>query len=222
MVNNSAFGPLLLALAFASGSASATIYRYVDDSGTLKYTDQRPVGKRYLAFELREQQPAPAARADTRGTARSRSPVPPTAKFLVFKDTTRALYAEHIRAAARANKLEPALVHAVISAESAYNPYAVSRAGAVGLMQLMPQTAERYSVANRLDPVDNIQGGTRYLSDLLKMFNNDLALAIAAYNAGEQNVMKYGNRIPPFKETRAYVPKVLAFYRQYRAAPQQI
>jgi len=122
-----------------------------------------------------------------------------------------------IEAAAQASQLEPALIHAVIAAESGYNPSALSPKGAVGLMQLMPQTAKRYSVTNPLDPLQNIQGGARYLRDLLRMFNNDLKLALAAYNAGENAVMKYGNRIPPFPETLAYVPRVLSYYRMYRA-----
>jgi soluble lytic murein transglycosylase-like protein len=91
----------------------------------------------------------------------------------------------------------------------------VSRAGAVGLMQLMPETAKRYKVTDRHDPEQNIRGGAQYLRDLLRMFNNDLHLTIAAYNAGEKAVMKYGNRIPPFRETLAYVPKVMKFYKQY-------
>lgn len=113
--------------------------------------------------------------------------------------------------------LESALLHAVISVESHYRPNAVSRAGAVGLMQLMPLTARHYGVADPLDPVQNLHGGARYLSYLLKQFDNDVSLALAAYNAGEAAVAKYGNRIPPYRETENYVPKVLGFYRKYRA-----
>jgi soluble lytic murein transglycosylase-like protein len=107
----------------------------------------------------------------------------------------------------------------VITVESGYNPSAVSRAGAVGLMQLMPETAKRYNVTNRHDPEQNIHAGAQYLSDLLRMFDNNLQLAIAAYNAGEQAVMKYGNRIPPYRETLAYVPKVMSFYKRYSVVP---
>jgi soluble lytic murein transglycosylase-like protein len=130
----------------------------------------------------------------------------------------RSRYARQIQAAAHAAQVDPALIHAVISAESGYNPSARSNAGAVGLMQLMPETAARYSVTNRLDPQQNIQGGTRYLGDLLLLFNNDLRLALAAYNAGENAVVKYGNRIPPYQETAAYVPRVMTYYRKYRTS----
>jgi hypothetical protein len=129
---------------------------------------------------------------------------------------SNALYANHIQAAATANNIDAALIRAVISAESGYNPHAVSRAGAVGLMQLMPETASRYNVTNLRDPEQNIHGGARYLRDLLQMFNNDVRLAVAAYNAGEQAVMKYGNQIPPYRETIEYVPRVLKFYAHYR------
>src|SRR6185295_10750786 len=107
----------------------------------------------------------------------------------------------------------PKLVHAVIRAESGYNTNAVSSKGAIGLMQLIPATAQRYGVQDSYDPTQNIQGGTRYLRDLMKMFNGNLELAIAGYNAGENAVIRAGNRVPPYPETLAYVPKVLGFYR---------
>jgi soluble lytic murein transglycosylase-like protein len=132
---------------------------------------------------------------------------------------SRLRYASQIQAAAIANNVESALIRAVITVESGYNPSAVSRAGAVGLMQLMPETAKRYNVTNRHDPEQNIHAGAQYLSDLLRMFDNNLQLAIAAYNAGEQAVMKYGNRIPPYRETLAYVPKVMSFYKRYSVVP---
>ena len=128
----------------------------------------------------------------------------------------RARVAPHIAMAALASKVDPALIEAVITAESAYDPSAISRTGAVGLMQLMPDTARRFGVTDRWDPAQNILGGSRYLSVLLNKFNNNLKLALAAYNAGEGNVVKHRNRIPPFEETRKYVPKVLAYYKRYR------
>lgn len=113
--------------------------------------------------------------------------------------------------------LESALLHAVISVESHYKPDAVSRSGAAGLMQLMPIITRQYGVADPFDPLQNLHGGARYLRYLLDVYNNDLSLALAAYNAGETAVAKYGNRIPPYRETVNYVPKVLGFYRKYQA-----
>lgn len=123
-----------------------------------------------------------------------------------------------IRSVAKIYKLPHALLHAVITAESSYDPNAISRAGAVGLMQLMPETAKQYGVSNRRDPRQNIYGGSRYLRYLLKLFNNNLVLALAAYNAGEGTVKKYGNKIPPYKETQNYVNKVIKYYKKYRSS----
>lgn len=109
---------------------------------------------------------------------------------------------------AKQQHVELALVLAVMEAESAFNATALSSAGAIGPMQLMPATARRYGV-DPWNPSENIVGGVRYLRDLLSMFDGDLRLALAAYNAGEGSVMRAGNRIPPFAETQAYVPKVL-------------
>jgi len=192
---------LFLAAVLPSAAAQATVYRYVDSAGVVKFTEQRPVGRRYMTVALRD---APARAS----LGRSSDPIG-------FPPETRSRYAAHVQSAASATALDPALIHAVISAESGYNPSARSPAGAVGLMQLMPQTAARYRVKDRLDPAQNIHAGTHYLRDLLKMFDNDLSLALAAYNAGEQAVMKYGNRIPPYRETVAYVPRVLAYYWRY-------
>ena len=137
---------------------------------------------------------------------------------MAYRDSAknRKRYAPAIDSVAKQNRLPRALVHAVITAESAYDPNAVSHAGAVGLMQLMPGTAERYGVRNRKDPLANVAGGTRYLRDLLKMFDNNLVLALAAYNAGENAVIKYGNKIPPYEETQTYVQRVLKFYNNYK------
>jgi soluble lytic murein transglycosylase-like protein len=134
-----------------------------------------------------------------------------------FAVDSRLPYASHIQAAAAANNVDAALIRAVITAESRDNPSVVSSAGAVGLMQLMPAIAKRYNVKNSRDPQQNIHGGTRYLGDLMRMFNNNVHLVLAAYNAGEQAVIKYGKRIPPYRETVAYVAKVLKFYNQYSA-----
>jgi soluble lytic murein transglycosylase-like protein len=104
----------------------------------------------------------------------------------------------------------------VISAESGYNPFARSRKGATGLMQLMPETARRYGARNLLDPAQNIHAGARYLRDLMDLFDDDLHLVLAAYNAGENAVLRAGMQIPPYSETMTYVPRVITYYRQYR------
>lgn len=128
----------------------------------------------------------------------------------------------HLEAAARSYSLDPALVIAVAAAESAFNDKAVSSKGALGLMQVMPATAERYGVAPRssaagehavMEPKVNAQVGSRYLADLLRMFDGDHELALAAYNAGEGAVIRYGRQIPPYPETQQYVAKVMRIYR---------
>ena len=123
-------------------------------------------------------------------------------------------YRELVAEAARRSQVDPRLLHAVIAVESGYNPQAISAKGAIGLMQLMPNTARRYGVGNLRDPSQNLLGGASYLRDLLKLFNNDVRLALAAYNAGETAVLSHGSRIPPYRETSAYVPKVMAVYRK--------
>ncbi len=125
-----------------------------------------------------------------------------------------AAYDALIRRAAALYRVDAALVKAIIHAESAYNPQAVSRKGASGLMQLMPDTARRYEVGNLFDPTQNVYGGVRYLKDLLTLFENDLRLTVAAYNAGENAVARYRD-IPPYAETKSYVTKVLALHRSY-------
>ncbi|HWP01325.1 MAG TPA: transglycosylase SLT domain-containing protein [Methylococcus sp.] len=182
----------------------ADVYKFVDKSGHVYYTD-RPGHKGYrliLRSEFRDRpaRPMPVVRR-----------IP---QYSASVERNRQLLAPLIDEVADRYRLDPALLHAVIRAESAYNPDAISSKGAVGLMQLMPETAARYGVRDRQDPVENIEGGARYLSDLIGMFNDDVLLAVAAYNAGENNVIKYGNRVPPFPETRDYVSRVLDYYQR--------
>jgi soluble lytic murein transglycosylase-like protein len=134
----------------------------------------------------------------------------------------RVRYSDMIDEAARKARLYPALLHAVVKAESAYDPNAVSPAGAIGLMQLMPITAKRYGVKDRRDPKANLEGGARYLRKLLTRYNNNIKLALAAYNAGHKAVKKYGNKIPPYPETQNYVKKVIAYYIQNRRRLAQV
>jgi len=137
-----------------------------------------------------------------------------------FAQAERHRYDSQVQAASREHGVEAALIHAVISAESGYNALARSNKGARGLMQLIPETGARYGATNLLDPRQNIDAGTRYLKDLMAMFGNDLKLALAAYNAGEGAVQRYG-AIPPYQETRLYVPKVLAYYKRYGGSPSR-
>ena len=200
----------LCLLALGAANAQAEIFRYVDERGITVFTDRPPPSaKAELVYP-----PRPPAPAYPRYVALHREARRPS---FSIDAGARFSFASAIQSAAAASNMDPALIHAVITAESNYNPYARSPSGALGLMQLMPETAKRYQVANRLDPVQNIHGGTRYLRDLMSLFNNDLRLALAAYNAGEQTVIRYGNRIPPNPETMNYVPRVLEFYRRYRA-----
>ena len=203
---------LPLLLAFFSAFAQADIYRYVTEEGRIVFTDVAPpAGTKHEVVVKSAPKPAPAPAPAVYAEPTRQEQF--RAEALSVK---RARYAVHINDAAKRYNIDPALVHAVISAESSYNPGARSPKGAIGLMQLMPDTARRYSVSNIWDPVQNIHGGVRYLADLLRMFNNDHRLAVAAYNAGEKAVMKYGNRIPPYAETVAYVPRVMSYYTRYR------
>ena len=134
-------------------------------------------------------------------------------------DSTRlnlTAFADTIDAASRDYGVDPALVRAIIHAESAFDPGAVSRKGAQGLMQLMPATAAEYGVSNAFVAEQNIRGGTRYLASLLKSYNGDVRLAAAAYNAGEGAVGKYGG-VPPYEETRVYVERVGILHKRYQA-----
>jgi soluble lytic murein transglycosylase-like protein len=135
---------------------------------------------------------------------------PPVAKI-------DAPYSRIVETASRAHGVEGRLVHAVIWAESSYNPNAVSPAGAEGLMQLMPETAKRYGVRNALDPAQNIEAGVKHLRELLDRFDGNVELAVAAYNAGPNAVIRAGNRIPSYPQTAAYVPKVIGYYRHLGA-----
>jgi soluble lytic murein transglycosylase-like protein len=129
-------------------------------------------------------------------------------------------YDSIIENAAVSASVEPNLLRAVIVVESGFNSRAVSKRGAVGLMQLMPATATRFGVSNPYDPKQNVHGGARYLKFLIDRFGQDIRLALAAYNAGEEAVDRNGGRIPPFTETMAYVPRVLKIYRMLAEQPR--
>jgi transglycosylase-like protein with SLT domain len=131
--------------------------------------------------------------------------------------TDKTPFQKLIRDAAARYNLDPTLIHSVISIESNFNPKAVSHKNARGLMQLMPRTAELMGVKDTFDPGQNIDGGSHYLSELLKKYRNDLTLALAAYNAGPDSVDKYGRRVPPYLETMKYVQRIAKTYAKLKA-----
>jgi len=193
-------GAALVAGGGLAARAQADVYRAVDDQGVVHLTNV-PTDPRYAIL------------------IQGRPERPPAAKPAV--PVKRRAHAARLRSvvarAAREQDIDQALLKAVITVESGYDPKAVSSAGAVGLMQLMPRTAQRYGVTDRYDPVENVHAGAHYLHDLIRRFDDNLPLALAAYNAGEEAVVHYGNRIPPFRETRRYVPLVMDLYRRFRA-----
>jgi soluble lytic murein transglycosylase-like protein len=181
----------------ASGSSRADIYKTVGPDGVISFTNSAKKGGKLYA---RTDTPRPAVRmpSDSSPGRHDR-------------------YDDHIRQAAALYQIPEELVRAVIKVESDFDPRAVSPANARGLMQLIPETADRMLVTDVFDPRQNIFGGVRYLRVLANLFNGDIELTLAGYNAGEGAVMRYGG-IPPYPETVDYVKRVLGYYREYRAA----
>lgn len=176
----------------------AGIYRYEDENGVIHFTNcpRDPKFRLYL----------PESKEDVREEVRPLSFLPP-------KDSNN--YDSLISEFSKKYQVDFALIKAMIRAESGFNPLAVSRKGARGLMQLMPETALRMNVSNIFNPRENIEGGVRYFKYLLSLFNNDLRLSLAAYNAGE-NLVSELRTIPPYRETVDYVRRVLNYYQSYR------
>ncbi len=130
-------------------------------------------------------------------------------------------FSEIIRQVSSRYGVDADLIHCLIAVESNFNPKAVSRKNARGLMQIMPKTATHLGVKNIFDPRENVDAGTRYLRDMLAKYNNDLTLALAAYNAGPDKVDRYGRRVPPYTETRLYVQKISRNYAKIKSAAAQ-
>jgi soluble lytic murein transglycosylase-like protein len=194
----------LLAAPFLAAGAAAhsRIYVFVDADGVKHYTDI-PDSNRYRLLVL---SPADLTQSGEHYSAGMLA--------------RGAQYDSIIEKAALSASVEPNLLRAVIVVESGFNSRAVSKRGAVGLMQLMPATASRFGVSNPYDPQENIHAGARYLKFLMNRFGQDVRLALAAYNAGEDAVDRNGGQIPPFTETMAYVPKVLRIYRMLSDPPR--
>lgn len=187
-------------------SAFADVYEHTDEAGIIHFSDT-PVNERYVLILKSEE--STTTTADTKLGASQYSTITSTV-------LTQPQLIAQIELSAQNNQLDRELIHAVIQVESAFKVQAQSNKGAQGLMQLMPATAKRFGVKDSYDPAQNIEGGAKYLRELLTLFNNDVSLALAAYNAGENAVIKYGNSIPPYKETQLYVPKVLGIYQALR------
>ena len=192
---------LLSCVLCASAPAAADVYQFIAEDGTPHFSDQPSDSRFRLMMRTGSQAHASGAAEPLRAGFHN----------------PRNRFAEEISAAARANRLEPALLHAVIEIESGYNAKAVSPKGALGLMQLMPDTARRYAVLDPMDAVQNLKGGARLLRDLLDLFSGNKELALAAYNAGAGAVRVHGGRIPPYAETVRYVPAVLKSYESRKS-----
>jgi soluble lytic murein transglycosylase len=191
----------LFLFAFESG---AEIYKYVDKDGVIHFTNV-PTNTQCTKVSM----PTYTASLPSKASCSLIRPAPKP-----DLPVGESFYDKHIQATCMAYGLDHKLVKAVIRAESGFNPSAVSPKGAMGLMQLMPGTSRLMGVANPFDPGQNIEGGTRYLRDMLDRFNNNLVFALAAYNAGPKAVERYGG-IPPYDETLVYVQRVLRYYLAY-------
>jgi soluble lytic murein transglycosylase-like protein len=195
---------ILFAMLLAAGGANAhtRIYTYVDADGVKHFTD-RPDDSRYRLLSLSPREMTQSGEHyNTALLARA------------------SQYDAIIEKAASLSALEANLLRAVIVVESGFNSRAVSKRGAIGLMQLMPATASRFGVLNPYDARENVRAGARYLKFLMNRFGQNVRLALAAYNAGEDAVERSGGNIPPFTETMAYVPKVLKIYRMLSEPPR--
>jgi len=217
-------GALILgAMSFAPG-VHAEIWAYVDADGAVHLATER-LDERYQLF-YKGKTSADAAKAAAEASRTNVAALRSTAIYKRLVDHPNVeRFKPLIDRNARAHGLDPALVKAVIAVESAFDPQAVSDKGALGLMQVMPGVGARYGVAGDrkrtleqklLDPEINVRVGTTYLRDLLALFVDDLVLALAAYNAGEQSVVRHGERVPPYRETQQYVQLVQQFYDLYR------
>jgi soluble lytic murein transglycosylase-like protein len=190
---------LILILTVAAPATEADIWKFVDSNGVVNLSD-RPMG--------------PGSELLVRGKKRVKKASVSSKNAVARLKDNEKRYTRLIDRVSRELSLDRNLIHAVVRVESAFDPQAVSRAGAVGLMQLMPGTAKRYGVRDSRNPTQNVYAGVLHLRKLIQRFD-DVVLALAAYNAGENAVINYGYEVPPYPETQDYVRKVLTFYRHY-------
>jgi soluble lytic murein transglycosylase-like protein len=199
-------GLLPLGLPVIPSSLRADIYRFQDERGVVHFTNT-PTDSKFRLF-LKEPQ-----------TSRTGPPSKGNSKTFSSSISNLNNYtqlAPHIDEASQQYGIDPKLIRAVIHVESNFDPQAVSLKGAQGLMQLMPQTARDLQVSDVFSPKENIDGGTRYLRYLMDIYNQDMSLALAAYNAGPEKVNQYRG-IPPYQETKTYVQKVTEIYKRLRS-----
>jgi len=194
---------VILTVSIVTTIARADVFVFTDSNG-ITYFSNVPVDGRYEILIKSEGEIAPG-------------------KAIVNPNMLKKSFSYNpiIEQAATNYDMDSALLRAVIVVESGFNERAESSAGAQGLMQLMPATAEQYGVSDTFDPTQNINAGAQHLSELIKRYENDLELALAAYNAGESAVERYGRQVPPFAETRRYVPKVIKIYNSLLALDQR-
>ena len=196
----------ILALAALCGTfatAHADIYQFVDENGVVHFTNV--AGGRIKGPSKVHKEPRRTAAAEQPSGRRTGGDIPSS-------------YLSIINSACTRYGVDPSLVHAIVKVESDFNPFAVSRKGAMGLMQLMPETALSLNVRDTFSPHENIEGGVRYLRYLLDRYEGNLSLTLAAYNSGETSVKKWGT-IPPYKETQDYVKKILQLYNGSGSRP---
>ena len=199
-------GLLALVIPVIPSSLRADIYRFQDERGVVHFTNA-PTDSKFRLF-LKEPQ-----------TSRTGSPSKGNSKTFPSSISNLNNYlhlAPHIDGASQQYGIDPKLIQAIIHVESNFDPQAVSPKGAQGLMQLMPQTARDLQVSDAFSPKENIDGGTRYLRYLMDIYNQDMSLALAAYNAGPEKVNQYKG-IPPYQETKSYVQKVIQVYNRLRS-----
>lgn len=211
---------VLLSLSVVATPAWARMYAYTDNQGRIRITD---IPEREGAELVLPRIGVPTSG----GTASSSASVTPVRRRASSAPSGRAAvrydpqtFRASVRAAAATHRVSESLIYAVMRAESNFNPYAISSAGAQGLMQLIPSTARNVGVSNTFDPHQNIHGGAKYLRMMLDRFGR-VDLALAAYNAGPEAVERYGG-IPPFAETLQYVPRVMRFYREFGGAGELV
>ena len=219
---------LVFAACASMSSARAAVWGYIDEQGRAHVATEKLDDRYQLFFRGPTSGEVDAAkqRKSREDEVARLVQTPVLARLTTHPNAKR--YDPLIARYAKANGVDSALVKAIVAAESAYEPTAVSVKGALGLMQVIPETAMRYGVTEDrtrtieqklFDPATNISIGTRYLRDLLRLFENDLDLALAAYNAGEATVQRYDRQVPPYPETQEYVKLVTQLYALYRPPP---